>query len=188
MPISFEDTLLEAVQDTIIKYAIGKGIDDTPKTVSNVFQNFKRMFIYPRLDTARVAYSTYSSILTTNSESFSREKCGPLNYYQALQIDVAVSGQCVLWSSSSMDTYGYLYQDRFDPVDPSTNRIISNDDGCDDGQFRLQYFLQKSTSYILVVTSYRENTTGPFSIRTWGGGNVSFIRMGKCICHGLLTR
>jgi hypothetical protein len=131
-----------------------------------------------------VEHSTYASALNMSSGTYSREVCSPLiYYYRALQLNVTISGQYRIWSNSSMDTYGSLYQDAFDPVDPSRNQITYDNDGCGNRQFWLQSFLQTNAIYILVVTSFHENTTGPFSVFTLGLGSVSFIPLGKCISH-----
>ena len=78
-----------------------------------------------------------------------------------------------------MDTFGYSYKNAFDPIDPSSNRNSSVNYGCSNQQFGLSAFLQSGTVYILVVTTYDENTTGPFSILTIGSATVRFTRLGK---------
>ena len=104
----------------------------------------------------QVVQSTYLSELTNNTSEYIRDSCETGNSnYEALQINVSASGLYRLLSKSLMDTYGYLYRDKFDPFEPSRNQIASNDDGCDKGQVRLQHFLHQNITYILVVTTYQ---------------------------------
>lgn len=79
-----------------------------------------------------------------------------------------------------MDTFGYIYQDTFDPFDlESADLVASDNDGCEYQQFRLCLFLQANTSYILVVTTHAESVTGPFSVSAVGGGEISFTEMDR---------
>ena len=83
-----------------------------------------------------------------------------------------------------MRTDVYLHQNTFDPVDPFQNIIGIDFERCGtgDGQRRLHGFLQKDTSYVLVVTTLHENATGAFSIVSEGKAAVRFTRLGKCHC------
>ena len=183
----FTDPLLTAIHDVTMKCESHNRVEHARwleqgqihSRTSNTTQSDFHLLFSLCLDTPLVEHSTYSSALGRSSETYFRERCRtPKHYYQALEINIAVSGQYDLWSNSRMKTYGCLYQDTFNLVDPSLNQIASNADGCNNGQFRLQSFLQKSTTYILVVTSFAEGATGPFSILIIGGANVSFIRQG----------
>jgi hypothetical protein len=122
--------------------------------------------------------STYSSELSTGSPTYLRDRCGKLtHHYQAIQIIVSTSAEYGFSSSSSMETYGYLYRDTFDALDPSLNRIAGNYDSCGNGQFQFRSVLHRSNRYILVVASRSVHTNGTFSIATLGGGNASFTRL-----------
>lgn len=48
-----------------------------------------------------------------------------------------------------MDTHGFLYNGTFDPLSPSTNLIMRDDDGAGNGQFKLTAFLEAGVPYIL---------------------------------------
>jgi hypothetical protein len=136
-----------------------------------------------------VVRSTYSSALSLSSGTFSRDNSMKSNYsYQPLQIDISLSGTYQFSSESSMDTYGYLYNDTFDPASPSKNRMSSDDDGCGNRQFWLQAHLQRNITYILVVTTYNQNTLGSFSMLALGGASVTITHRRKCHCHRLVTR
>ncbi len=94
---------------------------------------------------------------------------------------VVDSGYYSLSSSSTIDTYGYIYKDAFTPVDRIVN-LLSQDDGrCADHQFKLVTVLQANTTYILVVTTHSSNVTGAFLILVSGPKNVSLNRMGKYV-------
>ena len=83
-----------------------------------------------------------------------------------------------------MKIVGYLYRGTFELVDPSRNRIIDNDHGCDNGQFQLQASLQKENVYTLVVTTLTEDATGEFLILSKGIANVTFTRLGESLRSG----
>jgi hypothetical protein len=78
-----------------------------------------------------------------------------------------------------MNTYGYLYQETFDPIDPQDNCIDDDDGRCGDGQFSLESFLEVNKTYILVVTTSYPGATGTFSITSKSHANVSFTLLGE---------
>ncbi len=111
-----------------------------------------------------------------NSRTFVRPDGTTGNYYyQAVQGTIDTSGTYSFSSSSSIDTYGYLYESSFDPSDPSHNLIASDDDGGGDRQFQISRYLQSGRTYILVVTTHRKNTTGNFSVRVSGPALVNLV-------------
>ncbi|CAF1494195.1 unnamed protein product [Adineta steineri] len=73
-----------------------------------------------------------------------------------------------------MDTIGSLYNNSFDPSRPYLNFIAPNHDGATNLQFRISYTLQSAGSYILVVTTRRENVQGSFQITAVGPSSVYF--------------
>ena len=72
-----------------------------------------------------------------------------------------------------MDTYGYLYNNTFDPTDLALNLLQSNDDGGESSQFLLSLVLQTTIDYILVATTFDPAITGVFSIIVQGPAAVS---------------
>ena len=96
-----------------------------------------------------------------------------LNYYEAIKINVYTSGNYSIRSNSSLDTFGYLYIDTFDPTFTSSNLLQFNDDGAGSGQFLLSSVLQTMIDYILVATTYPASSTGPFSVIVQGPAAVS---------------
>ena len=118
--------------------------------------------------------STYTGVLSSRSSTFVRPGSNSGDYYyQAFRVTVSVSGPYVFTSSSSIDTYGCLYNDPFNPYSPSFNLIISDDDGGGNTQFRINTTLQFGRTYILVVTTYRSSDVGSFSISVGGRGSVT---------------
>ena len=114
----------------------------------------------------------YSSNLTTHSQTYSRDGNETNYYYEAIQVSIIEDGNYTLGSNSHIDTYGYIYKDKFNPRDPSTNQVAKdNNGGCND-QFKLFTYLQTKTTYILVVTTYHPNEDGPFSIFGFGPNNI----------------
>jgi hypothetical protein len=71
-----------------------------------------------------------------------------------------------------MVTYGYLYENSFDPNNPNINLLIRNLYGCGD-QFEFTAALESNTTYILVVTTYLSNITGAFSVFASGPNNIN---------------
>ena len=137
-----------------------------------------------RLETPPLVQSTYSSELTTNTQVYSPWSCNINIYpYQAIRINVFVTGDYRFWSNSGINMYGSIYRSTFDPSDPSSNLIASRYDGCRNSQFRLSHSLQTNTTYILVVTTYDTGMTGAFSIAVVGVAKISFTRIGEYACR-----
>lgn len=124
-----------------------------------------------------VIESSYSGYLLSTSAVFDRPSGLPGDYYfQALRVTVPTSDIYTFTSSSALDTHGYFYSNVFDPSYPSQNLITSDDDsGGGDGQFRLRAYLVAGSSYVLVVTTYRANMIGSFSIRVSGPSSVDLV-------------
>lgn len=78
-----------------------------------------------------------------------------------------------------MDTHGYLYNDTFDPSDPSLNLVMADNDGAGDNQFVLNGSLEAGISYTLVVVRRSSDDTGPYLIKATGPGDVQFTRIDR---------
>lgn len=70
-----------------------------------------------------------------------------------VQVNVMEDGLYTFTSNCEMNTYGYLYRGKLDPLDPFKNIIASDDDGGCIKQFQLTAYLDKQTTYTLVVTT-----------------------------------
>ncbi len=134
------------------------------------------MFVFHSLATPGSVQSTYSSAWTTESQSYCRTSCAVsyYYYYKAIQVRVGTHGTFSLTSKSSVDTYGYLYNSSFDPLSPSSNLLLQDDEGGNNGQFKLTSFLELDFIYILVATTFDPDTIGSFSISASGPGSVTF--------------
>ncbi|CAF4096846.1 unnamed protein product [Adineta steineri] len=92
--------------------------------------------------------SNYSSELTTNSQTYSRD-CRKSNYYyQAIRMHVVETGYYALISNSNMNTFGNIYEHDFNPMNPFDNLLPQD--------------------YRSLVTTSSPNITGKFSILTSG--------------------
>ena len=60
-----------------------------------------------------------------------------------------MSGYYTFVSNSSIDTYGYLYNDTFDPYNPTLNLLQRNDDSVGNAQFLINVSLVNTGSYCL---------------------------------------
>ena len=122
--------------------------------------------------------SYYSLVLNASSATYCRTgTCSTpsLYYYEAIKINVYTAGNYIITSSSSMDTYGYLYTNTFYATYPSFNLLQFNDDGVlSGGDFSLSSVLQIMTDYILVATTYSSSDVGAFLIIVQGPAVVSF--------------
>jgi len=118
------------------------------------------------------AHPIYASNLTINSPKYSRNCIQPNYYYEVVEVNVVSDGVYTLGSDNSITIYGYLYKNKFNPLNPTENQIDENSlSGC-----KKQFKLQKRTTYILVITTDWPNTIGSFSIMALGPSNVTIKR------------
>ncbi|CAF1227419.1 unnamed protein product [Adineta steineri] len=117
--------------------------------------------------------SNYLLQLTTDSQTYSRD-CRKSNYYyQAIRLKVMETGYYALSSDSSMDTFGDIYEDDFNPLNPFENLLSQNYRSCSYEDFKLIAYLHAKTKYILIVTTYLPDMAGNFSILTSGPNNIT---------------
>ncbi|UJR20171.1 hypothetical protein I4U23_023303 [Adineta vaga] len=121
--------------------------------------------------------SYYHSALTVNSLVYNREDTVRTYYYEAIQINVPISGTYNFNSVSNIDTYGYLYRSYFDPKNTVANLLTNDDDSGGDSQFLISYTLYPFINYILITTTFNSSTKGAFSIRGTGPAAVIFRRI-----------
>jgi hypothetical protein len=74
-----------------------------------------------------------------------------------------------------MDTRGYLYRTSFNPFSPATNLITEDDDSGGQLQFLIRARLESNETYVLVVTTHRENVTGSYSVSVGGPAPVVLL-------------
>jgi hypothetical protein len=73
-----------------------------------------------------------------------------------------------------MDTVGYVYDNSFDLLSPSTNLVAWNDDGMENSQFQILLNFQSTRKYIFVLTTRQEFVAGRFLIIARGPGKIGF--------------
>lgn len=129
-------------------------------------------FIYFRLKFCLVS-SRYSNALTVNSPTFSLINSSARFYYQAILIRTSINGNYTIQSNSTLDSYGFLYLNSFNPNNMIANILNSDDDSAGGGQFLISYRLQANSRYILIMTTFFSNRTTPFSIMVRGPTIVS---------------
>jgi hypothetical protein len=110
-----------------------------------------------------------------------RDCIEPNFYYESIQVKVFESGYYTFQSDSTMDTYGYIYKNKFDPLNPLENLLSINDDGGSYFQFRLDIRLFADMTYVLVVTTYESLRTGEFSISVFGNNTVTLEHLSEYI-------
>ena len=80
----------------------------------------------------------------------------PVGEIDVYQITVTGSGTLTVYSTGSMDLYGYL-------LDGSGNELASNDDGGEDTNFRISHSVSAGTYYVR-VRHYDNSGTGDYGI------------------------
>ncbi len=123
--------------------------------------------------------SMYSSELAANSQTYSPISCGMPHYYEAIQVNIVESGCYQFSSNSTIDTYGFIYENNFDPFNPTMNELAEDDDGNNNNQFKLIISMQVNTTYVLIVTTHDPNVTGVYSVLVTGPNNVSLNLIGE---------
>ena len=119
-----------------------------------------------------------SSALTSNSQEYHRVGGAYGSYYyEIFQIEVFINDSHIIESSSSLDTYGYLYQMRFDPNFPSLNLIGSNDDDGGNKQFQIKAKLYSNLKYFLVLTTYQPFNLGDCTIIVYGHNHINLRKV-----------
>lgn len=120
-------------------------------------------------------------MLTNGSAKYNPMANSILNYYyEAFQVRTVVASNYTFSIESNIGACGYLYSDKFYPVDPSCN-LISKTDDCDSGkrQCELTVFLEPWANYILVVTTALPEHPGVFNIVAMGPANIAIRHVRK---------
>jgi len=135
-------------------------------------------------DTSSVIQTNYSSVLTSDSQTYARISCElEKYYYEAIQVKVFTAGTYTFGSISSIDTYGYLYESDFNPFNPTVNLQAQNDNGCGNLQLQIITELQMNRTCILIVSTSSPNATGLFSIFVSGPNNVTLNRISEYLYY-----
>ncbi len=119
--------------------------------------------------------------MSTNNQIYSRDCDEEYFYYESIQVKVNTSGYYSFRSYCTMNPYGLIYRNTFDPLNPLENLLHTDDDSGSDLQFRLNIRLSVGMTYVLVVTTYLLKETGAFSILVLGDNGVILERLSKYI-------
>jgi hypothetical protein len=88
---------------------------------------------------------------------------------------------------SDMNTFGYLYNGTFDPLNPDLNMMSFDDESGLNNQFRIYTDLDETKNYTLVVTTHDPDEQGLFSIIAAGVGTIIFTPLSESrecsMCH-----
>ncbi len=138
-------------------------------------------FIFHLVYSSLIPQTMYSSSLSTSNQIYSRN-CDKQNfYYESIEVKVIKSGYYSFRSYSSMDAYGLIYRNTFDPLNPAENLLQVEDDSGSDLQFRLNIQLSGDMTYVLVMTTNQLKQTGTFSIIALGTDKIILERLSKYI-------
>jgi hypothetical protein len=127
---------------------------------------------------------TYSLKLTKDSQTYSR-KCSLDNsyyeafYYEALEVNVPEIRYYTIQSSSNIDTYGFIYEKNFNPLNPTENLLAEDNDGGGNSQFKLHIPLYVDTIYILIVIAFVPENFEDVNITLLGVNNVTITHLSE---------
>ncbi|CAF4172631.1 unnamed protein product, partial [Adineta steineri] len=79
--------------------------------------------------------------------------------------------------SGTIDSYGSIYKNKFNPLDPSENLLKTDDDSSPVDQFKLDIRLDVDTIYVMVVTTSDSKQIGEFSIAALGKDKLILERL-----------
>ncbi|CAM4846590.1 unnamed protein product, partial [Rotaria magnacalcarata] len=136
-----------------------------------------------------VIASNYSGALDSNSPTFSRDGTSGNWYYEAIQATPKRTGNYTFKSYSAIDSYGYLYANPFDPLNITSNLLVSSDDdetGIGD-QFSMSYPLEAGANYNLIFTTFDRSLTGRFFIVVSGPARVILRSMNTTLNQSSTT-
>ncbi|CAM2704000.1 unnamed protein product [Rotaria socialis] len=140
----------------------------------NSRQLAERNHEYPAVTLQPVIASNYSGALDNNSSTFSRDGTSGIRYYETIQAIPKRTGNYTFKSYSAIDSFGYLYTNPFDPLNITSNLLVSSDDdetGIGD-QFSMSYPLEAGANYNLIFTTFDSSLTGRFFIVVSGPARV----------------
>ncbi|CAF2152042.1 unnamed protein product, partial [Rotaria magnacalcarata] len=141
------------------------------------------------ITTVPVTASNYSGALDSNSPTFSRDGTSGIWYYEAIQAIPKRTGNYTFKSYSAIDSYGYLFANPFDPLNITSNLLVSSDDdetGIGD-QFSMSYPLEAGANYNLIFTTFDRSLTGRFFIVVSGPARVILRSMNTTLKQSSTT-
>ncbi|CAF1535109.1 unnamed protein product [Adineta steineri] len=145
-------------------------------TINDRIQKFE--YFEESCDNSLVVETMYSSSLTSNSSIYFQD-CSELDsYYEAIQMNVSITGYYTFLINSEMKTmYAYIYTNNFNPFNVSDNVLSGSGDSGNQGQFKVTAVLQANMIYVIVMTTSPRNLTENFAIQGSGRSYVTFNRI-----------
>ena len=123
--------------------------------------------------------TSLSSTWTNQSPKFRRYRSSsPGFYYQVFGVTVPVTGLYSLASISNIDTFGYLYKDRFTVSSVKSNLVSFDDQSGGNNQFRMTLTLKANVAYDLVATTFRPYQVGEFQVAVRGPARAILTAIG----------
>ncbi|CAF1514531.1 unnamed protein product [Adineta steineri] len=97
------------------------------------FDQFGNLFVTDVGDRRIQKYSFYENSyvpyqLTMNSQIYSRDCNEEMYYYEVIQMKVFMSGNYIIRSNGTRDTYVSIYKNNFNPLNSSENLLRENDE------------------------------------------------------------
>ena len=96
-------------------------------------------------------------------------------YYEAYQLTTPTTGSYMFLSRSASNPYIYLYNGSFSSRSPDLNLLELDDRDIDGGSFRFTMTLQSNLTYILVMTTFAEYSTGEYTLIVSGLNKVNIV-------------
>jgi hypothetical protein len=100
-------------------------------------------------------------------------------YYEAFEVNVPEIRYYTIQSSSNIDTYGSIYENGFNRLNPTENLVANDNDAGGNSQFKLHIPLYFDTKYILIVTTFLPEKIGDVNITLLGVNNVTVTRLSE---------
>lgn len=115
--------------------------------------------------------NTANGNLTTSSPTFTRPTTYGSFYYKTYTFEAPSTGIANFevinaTLTDGADTYLYLYQNSFNPLNPATNLIASDDDSGIGLLSLISESITQGTTYVLVMTTYDPDFIGAFSLQS----------------------
>ena len=122
-----------------------------------------------------------SGVLDETSTTFNSDDYpDDLHYYDAYIVMPQVSADHEFYSTSDLDTYGYLYRDSFNQTQRRRNLQTEDNDSGGNSQFLFTFWLEASTSYIVIVSTYSAWETGAYTLTMSGPDSTTMTRLDEC--------
>ncbi|CAF1154283.1 unnamed protein product [Adineta steineri] len=108
---------------------------------------------------------------------FGNHRIQKFKYLKRYCVKVIESGSYSFHGIGTIDPYGSIYNNKFNPLDPSKNLIDREYARPPDIHFKLDIHLYVDIIYVLVISTFDSKETGEFSINVLGENKVNLDRL-----------